>query len=103
MAMINLQGKLNSKYVVGFYFSFKPQRATLRERWPPSVEDNLKRLEEAGLPYDRQIPKCSNCGGKQTKQHCPGKTNNDIADWEKKWATSRAAARKSVPLSNVLK
>lgn len=71
MAMINLQGKLNSKYVVGFYFSSKPQRATLRERWPSSVEDNLERLEEAGLPYDRQIPKCSNCGGKQTNNIVP--------------------------------
>lgn len=64
MCLINLQGKLNCKYVVGFYFSHKPQRATLRERWPPSVEENLARLEDAGLPYDRQIPKCSNCGGK---------------------------------------
>ena len=65
MSLINLQGKLNCKYVVGFYFSHKPQRATLRERWPQSVEENLVRLEDAGLPYDRQIPKCSNCGGKQ--------------------------------------
>ena len=64
MCLINLQGKLNCKYVVGFYFSHKLQRATLRERWPPSVEENLARLEDAGLPYDRQIPKCSNCGGK---------------------------------------
>lgn len=64
LSIINLQGKLDCKYVVGFFFSPKPQRANLRERWPVSVEDNLKRLEEAGLPYDRQIPKCSNCGGK---------------------------------------
>ncbi|KAI9932844.1 hypothetical protein MW887_009096 [Aspergillus wentii] len=65
ISLINLQGKLNCKYVVGFYFSAKPQRANLRERWPESVEENLERLEDAGLPYDRQIPKCANCGGKR--------------------------------------
>jgi len=67
MCLINLQGKLNCKYVVGFYYSPKPQRAALRERWPASTEENLARLEDAGLPYDRQIPKCINCGGKQTR------------------------------------
>lgn len=65
MCLISLQGKLNCKYVVGFYYTPKPQRAALRERWPTSTEDNLARLEDAGLPYDRQIPKCINCGGKQ--------------------------------------
>ncbi|OJJ57582.1 hypothetical protein ASPSYDRAFT_1064979 [Aspergillus sydowii CBS 593.65] len=57
ISLIDLQGKLNCTYVVGFFYSAKPQRANLRERWPSSVEDNLERLEDAGLPYDRQIPK----------------------------------------------
>ncbi|KAK2741191.1 hypothetical protein FQN55_008454 [Onygenales sp. PD_40] len=60
--LINLQGKLNCKYVIGYYFSDKPQRANLKERWPESPEENLKRLEDAGIPLDRGIPKCSNCG-----------------------------------------
>ncbi|KAB8236196.1 uncharacterized protein BDW43DRAFT_267796 [Aspergillus alliaceus] len=64
MSVINLQGKLDCKYVVGLYYSAKPQRANLRERWPESVEENLERLENAGIPYDREVPKCSNCGGK---------------------------------------
>ncbi|KAI1940997.1 hypothetical protein LOZ63_003814 [Ophidiomyces ophidiicola] len=59
---INLQGKLNCKYVVGFYFSEKPQRANLKTRWPSSPEDNLNRLADAGFPMDRQVPKCDNCG-----------------------------------------
>ncbi|GMF69436.1 unnamed protein product [Aspergillus oryzae] len=63
ISVINLQGKLDCKYVVGFYYSPKPQRANLKERWPESVEENLERLEDAGIPYDREIPKCSNCGG----------------------------------------
>ncbi|RDW93447.1 putative zinc knuckle transcription factor (CnjB) [Aspergillus mulundensis] len=62
ISLIDLQGKLNCTYVVGFFYSPKPQRANLRERWPSSVEENLERLQDAGLPYDRQIPKCGNCG-----------------------------------------
>ncbi|BCS27271.1 putative zinc knuckle transcription factor (CnjB) [Aspergillus puulaauensis] len=62
ISLIDLQGRLNCTYVVGFFYSAKPQRANLRERWPSSVEDNLERLGDAGLPYDRQIPKCANCG-----------------------------------------
>lgn len=63
VSLINLQGKLDCKYAVGYYFHPKAQRANLRERWPASAEENLERLEDAGLPYDRQIPKCNNCGG----------------------------------------
>ncbi|KKA21589.1 Zinc knuckle transcription factor (CnjB) [Rasamsonia emersonii CBS 393.64] len=62
LSLINLQGKLDCKYVVGFYFSPKPQRANLKERWPSNPEENLARLEDAGFPYDRQVPKCGNCG-----------------------------------------
>ncbi|KAL4755864.1 uncharacterized protein BDW70DRAFT_154623 [Aspergillus foveolatus] len=50
--LINLQGKLNCTYVQTFV------------NWPPSIEENIERLNDAGLPYDRQIPKCSNCGEK---------------------------------------
>lgn len=66
ISFINLQGKLDCTYVVGYFFSPKPQRAHLRERWPSSDDENLERLEDAGLPYDRQVPKCGNCGGKLT-------------------------------------
>ncbi|KAJ0414352.1 hypothetical protein BJY00DRAFT_33021 [Aspergillus carlsbadensis] len=61
ISLINLQGKLNCTYVVGFFYSAKALRANLKERWPDSPDDNLERLEDAGLPFDRQIPKCSNC------------------------------------------
>jgi hypothetical protein len=50
--------------VAAFFFNAKPQRTNLVERWPATPEDNLERLANAGFPYDRQIPKCSNCGGK---------------------------------------
>ncbi|KMP00527.1 hypothetical protein CIRG_00669 [Coccidioides immitis RMSCC 2394] len=66
---VNLQGKLNCKYVVGFYFSEKPHRANLKSRWPRSPEENIKRLADAGFPMDRQVPKCDNCGG-HTRRGC---------------------------------
>ncbi|KAL1974959.1 hypothetical protein VTN31DRAFT_5163 [Thermomyces dupontii] len=50
--------------MVAFYFKSKPQRASLKDRWPASPEENLERLADAGFPYDRQIPKCDNCRGK---------------------------------------
>ncbi|KAJ5976062.1 zinc knuckle transcription factor (CnjB) [Penicillium waksmanii] len=62
ISLIDLQGKLDRQYVVGFFYSDKPQRANLRERWPETPEDNLERLQNAGLPYDRQVMKCRNCG-----------------------------------------
>lgn len=61
--LVNLQGKLDCKYVVGFYFSEKPHRANLKDRWPESPEANLERLADAGFPMDRQVPKCGNCNG----------------------------------------
>ena len=33
----------------------------MKERWPQDVEDNFKRLADAGLPMDRGIDKCHNC------------------------------------------
>lgn len=62
--LVNIQGKLNCTYEVGFYFSDKPQRKSAKEGWPESAELNLERLKDAGLPMDRGIPKCGRCGGK---------------------------------------
>ncbi|KAL4896780.1 hypothetical protein BDV59DRAFT_113385 [Aspergillus ambiguus] len=64
--LINLQGKLNCKYCVGLYNKPKPQRAYLKDRWPVSVEENLERLADAGLPHDRLVPLCRICNGEQS-------------------------------------
>lgn len=66
ISLIDLQGQLDREYVVGYFFSDKPLRANQEERWPSDAEDNLERLANAGLPYDRQVIKCRNCGGKST-------------------------------------
>ena len=63
LTSVNLQGELDKKFVVGYYLSEKPQRPSMKERWPKSPEENLKRLEDAGVPMDRCVTKCSNvCG-----------------------------------------
>jgi hypothetical protein len=57
---VNLQGELGKKFVVGYFLSDKVQRPSMKERWPKSSEENLRRLEDAGVPMDRGVPKCSN-------------------------------------------
>ena len=60
---VNLQGELDQKYQVGFHLSDKPKRKTQKASWPETLEDNLNRLKEAGLPFERGIPKCNRCNG----------------------------------------
>ena len=74
--LMNLQGKLDCKYHVGFYYSAKPPRLALKDAWPASPEDNLARLKDAGIPVERGIPKCSNCDGKSS----PGKRTKERAN-----------------------
>ncbi|KAJ5640671.1 hypothetical protein N7528_000296 [Penicillium herquei] len=62
MSLIDLQGVLDREFVVGFFYNAAPQRRNLRSRWPSTPEENLERLANAGLPYDRQVIKCRNCG-----------------------------------------
>ena len=62
--LINLQGKLDQKYQVGFFFSAKPRRRNAQAGWPSSPDENLQRLKNAGLPYERGVPKCNRCNGK---------------------------------------
>lgn len=62
--LVNIQGKIDCTYEVGFYFSDKPQRKSAKEGWPESAKENLERLKDAGIPMDRGIPKCSRCNGK---------------------------------------
>ena len=61
---MDLEGNLDRKYHVGFFFSPKPPRGKMKDAWPKSVEENIERLGNSGLPVQRGIPKCSNCNGK---------------------------------------
>ena len=58
--IVNLQGKIGCKYAVFYFLSDKPQRPSMKERWPKSGEENLERLEDAGVPMDSGVVKCNN-------------------------------------------
>lgn len=59
--VVNMQGEIEKKFCVFYFLSEKPQRPTMKERWPESLEDNIERLADAGVAVDRGIPKCNNC------------------------------------------
>lgn len=58
---MDLNGKLDCKYHVGYFFSPKPTRVAMKDSWPPSPGVNLERLADAGIPVERGVPKCRNC------------------------------------------
>lgn len=58
--IVNLQGKIGCKFAVFYFLSDKPQRPNMKERWPKSAEENIDRLEDAGIPMDSGIVKCNN-------------------------------------------
>ncbi|KUM62668.1 hypothetical protein ACN42_g4451 [Penicillium freii] len=62
ISLIDLQGVLDREFVIGFFFSPKASRGHLRDRWPAGAEENLERMNNAGVPYERKVPKCLNCG-----------------------------------------
>ncbi|KAL8798657.1 MAG: hypothetical protein Q9182_006490 [Xanthomendoza sp. 2 TL-2023] len=61
--LVDLSGKKDCKYKVGYFFKKTPRTGKLAEVWPASEEENLARLKDAGSPYERGIPKCIRCKG----------------------------------------
>ncbi|KAL8687153.1 MAG: hypothetical protein Q9224_005238 [Gallowayella concinna] len=59
--LVDLSGKKDCKYKVGYFFKKTPRTGKLAEAWPTSEEENLARLKDAGTPYERGIPKCLRC------------------------------------------
>ena len=57
---VSLQGEVGKKYAVGYYYNEKPQRPSLKDKWPTSPEENMDRLADAGTPLDRGVEKCGN-------------------------------------------
>jgi hypothetical protein len=62
--IVNLQGKQDCKYVVLYRFSPKFKRLAEATGWPATPEDNLERLEDAGIVMERNGPYCRRCKGK---------------------------------------
>ncbi|KAJ5898953.1 Zinc knuckle CX2CX4HX4C [Penicillium taxi] len=63
ITLIDLQGNIDRKYMVGFHFSADAPKKSMRERWPESPEENMERLANCGLPFDRRAMKCHKCEG----------------------------------------
>ncbi|KAI4179057.1 MAG: hypothetical protein L6R41_008065 [Letrouitia leprolyta] len=59
--LVNLAGKRDCKFKMGYFFKKTPRTAKMAEGWPSSEEENLARLKDAGVPYERGIPKCFRC------------------------------------------
>ncbi|CAO1603130.1 hypothetical protein XANCAGTX0491_006723 [Xanthoria calcicola] len=59
--LVDLSGKKDCKYKVGYFFKKTPRTEKLADVWPTSEEENLVRLKDAGAPYERGIPKCLRC------------------------------------------
>lgn len=85
---MDIQGNLGKTFTISYRLSAHHQRPKEKEMWPPSPEENLVRLADAGkyhppmlshnpnrflgVPVDRGVPKCSNCEELgHTKKHCP--------------------------------
>ena len=58
---MDLQGNLDKKFTVSWRLSPNHQRPKEKEFWPATPEENFERLQDAGEPVDRGIPKCNNC------------------------------------------
>ncbi|KAJ5125480.1 Zinc knuckle CX2CX4HX4C [Penicillium atrosanguineum] len=72
MTLIDLQGQLDRQYLVGLFRSQKLCRKALKGRWPENQDENMDRLGNAGLPYDRLVVKCRNCEELgHIAKHCP--------------------------------
>ncbi len=92
MTIVDLEGKIDRKYVVGLYYSNKPRNAKAAERWPSSPEENLERLANAGFVMDRMIPKCSNCNRESSRPILDGRRLTGVQSS----ATSPNSAKRSV-------
>ncbi len=69
---VDLQGNLDKKYSVTWRFSPNPARPKEKDAFPATPEENMERLEDAGEPMDRGLPKCTNCDALgHTKIKCP--------------------------------
>ncbi len=60
---VNLQGKIDCKYQIAYYFYSKAKRAKFADGWPPTPEENMERLKDTGEPMEKFVPLCNNCNG----------------------------------------
>ena len=62
--LIDLQGNIDRQYEVVISHDIEPRRPKYADLYPKNHEENVERLRNAGLPYPRSVPVCTNCRGK---------------------------------------
>lgn len=73
---VDLEGNIGRTYTVGYFTSASCPRPVLMPLWPSNVVDNLKRLEDAGVPMERGVPICGNCNSLgHVRKDCPEEKN----------------------------
>ncbi|KAF9882341.1 zinc knuckle transcription factor [Colletotrichum karsti] len=76
---MDLQGNLEKKYTIQYRFNPNPERAREKESWPPSPQENMARLKDAGEPVSRLMQKCNNCDELgHTSKACPQEANEKV-------------------------
>lgn len=59
----NLQGEVGKPYQLGIFTkSFKCPRPILMPIWPKDEAENIERLQATGVPLERGVIICNNCG-----------------------------------------
>ena len=99
---MDLQGNLDKKFSVSWRLSPHHQRPKEKDAWPTTPDENLVRLQDAGEPVDRGIPKCSNCENLgHTKRNCPEEKQELTDRAEVKCFNCEAIGMTLSPLVNV--
>ena len=62
LTLVDLQGKIDRKFMVTVQRSLEPRRKKDADFWPKSRDENLRRLENAGTLENRGVSKCNRCG-----------------------------------------
>ena len=67
LTAVNLQGKVDQKYILSIGTTRKPKRSFFADGYPDGPEENMERLKDAGEPLEQVLPVCRNCNGKNLK------------------------------------
>jgi len=59
---VALDGAKDREFTLGIFKAPACPRPVLMPTWPKDAADNLARLENTGVPLERGVPICTNCG-----------------------------------------
>ncbi|KAL9004054.1 MAG: hypothetical protein Q9188_003119 [Gyalolechia gomerana] len=95
--LVNLSGKRDCKYKLGYFFKKTPRTAKMAEGWPSSEAENLARLKDAGVPFERGVPKCLRCKGNLVTMPLSALSRVQQKVWSARNARKLAILQRTVP------